>query len=128
MHDSKKKQQEIVDKMEKKDPATVPQAAVIETTTIKSQPQSPIIIKIEQPKQATKQLKDKNATENPEILAKHILCALLFIATFATVMTFLWHYLDPSGMFNYHLIMLFFTFRSMLFASHLKVQLNMLTF
>lgn len=101
MHDSKKKQQqEIVDKMEQKDPATGPQAAVIETTTIKAQSQAPIIIKIEQPKQPTKQSKDKNATDNPALLAKHILCALLFIATFATVMTFLWHYLDPSGMFQ----------------------------
>lgn len=104
MDDSKRKQQEVVDKMEKKDPETVPQAAVIETTTIPTPPESPIIIKIEQPKQPIKQMKDKNSTENPALLAKHILCALLFIATFATVMTFLWHYLDPSGMllsFNY---------------------------
>lgn len=99
MDDSKRKQQEVVDKMENKDPVTLPQAAVvIETTTIPSSPVSPIIIKIEQPKQPIKQMKDKNSTENSAVLAKQIVCALLFIATFATVMTFLWHYLDPSGM------------------------------
>lgn len=83
-----------------------------QTTTMKETPTSPIVIKIEAPKEAMKkkilqQIKVDEKKVNSEDIQKsttatksrccQLLPILLFLVTFATVLTILIIYMDPSS-------------------------------
>jgi hypothetical protein len=79
--------------------------AVIDTSSVLA---LPIVIKIEPPKDAVKQKNDKTkagcADEETNKPTKSRLCqllpVLLFLVTFATVLTLLIIYMDPSSEFH----------------------------
>lgn len=87
-----------------KDVDTKAQAAVINTTNVTAP--LPIVVKIELPRDAEKQKKNKAADDgeaDAKKATKSRLCQLLpvlvFLATFATVLTLLIIYLDPTSTF-----------------------------
>lgn len=75
-------------------------AAVIDTTNVTA---LPIVIKIETPKDAEKQKKSKTADAEGDVKKPtksrfcQLLPVLLFLFTFATVLSLLIIYLDPSS-------------------------------
>lgn len=76
-------------------------AAVIDTNNVQSKT-SPIVIKIEAPKEAIKKHHDdQKSIDDVKKEAKSKFCQLLpillFLVTFATVLTLLIIYLDPSS-------------------------------
>lgn len=84
-----------------KDADTKAQAAVINTTNVTAP--LPIVVKIEPPPDAEKQKKNKAVDEEADVkkATKSRLCqlfpVLLFLVTFATVLTLLIIYLDPTS-------------------------------
>lgn len=86
-----------------KDVDTKTQAAVIDTTNVQPPAALPIVIKIELPKDAEKQKNEKSRAGDDDASkpTKSKLCqllpVLLFLVTFATVLSLLIIYLDPSS-------------------------------
>jgi hypothetical protein len=76
------------------------QAAVIDTTNVSTPAAVPIVIKIEMPKDAEKQKNDNSqddAKKSTKSRCCQLLPVLLFLVTFATVLSLLIVYLDPSS-------------------------------
>lgn len=69
---------------------TKPQAAVIDTTNVPT-------IKIEAPKDVEKQTKVDDAEKPKKSRLCQLLPVLLFLVSFATVLTFLITYMDPTS-------------------------------
>lgn len=89
------------DNMEK-DVDTKTQAAVIDTTNVPA----PIVVKFEMPKDVEKQKNDKSRVEVDDATKKttksslcQLLPVVLFLVTFATVLSLLIIYMDPSSEF-----------------------------
>lgn len=91
-----------------KDVDTKAQAAVINTTDVAA----PIVVKIEPPRDAEKQKKNKadaDGEADGKKATKSRLCqllpVLLFLATFASVLTLLIIYLDPTSKWGYFFLL-----------------------
>lgn len=91
------------DKNMEKDVDTKAQAAVINTTNVTAP--LPIVVKIEPPRDAEKQKKNKAVDDGEADVKKatksrfcQLFPVLVFLVTFATVLTLLIIYLDPTSM------------------------------
>jgi hypothetical protein len=84
-----------------KDVVDTTKPAVIDTSSVLA---LPIVIKIEPPRDAVKQKNDKTEADETNKPTKSRLCqllpVLLFLVTFATVLTLLIIYMDPSSEFH----------------------------
>lgn len=81
------------DKNMEKDVDTKAPAAVIDTRNVAL----PIVVKIESPKEAEKQKSDDDVNKPSKSRLCQLLPVLLFLVTFATVLTILIIYMDPSS-------------------------------
>lgn len=86
---------------------TKAQAAVIDTTNVSTAAALPIVIKFEIPKDVEKQKNDNSSNvgdDDAKKATKSRLCqllpVLLFLVTFATVLSLLIIYMDPSSELN----------------------------
>lgn len=82
---------------------TKKQIPVIDTTNVSAPAALPIVIKLEMPKDVEKQ---KSDSDDAKKATKSRLCqllpVLLFLVTFATVLSLLIIYMDPSSELNYY--------------------------